>query len=308
MEYPLASFCIVAYNEEKYISKAIEAAFSQDYPNMEIIMSDDGSSDRTYEIMKEMASNYKGPHKIILNKNIPNLGPRENYNKSLYDLSHGEYIFIADGDDISRHDRVSICVELLEKHLDVMSMSVASKYIDEEDKEIPLGEWSKISKGKYSIYTLADYVSYDFYMFSGDSRVLRRKVIESFPKLQFSYSEDTFLFVRSLLLGNVIYLREPLVYYRQRQNSIMWKSRNTKKTKEDINRFDETSYKQLKADFDFAVKNNYITPTEMSFVECKIEQLASWLRPKRKTIWWRGVHRLSKYSYTLFNKILSSLE
>ena len=37
-------------------------------------MSDDGSSDRTYEIMKEMASNYKGPHKIILNKNIPNLG------------------------------------------------------------------------------------------------------------------------------------------------------------------------------------------------------------------------------------------
>ncbi len=307
-QYPLASFCMVAYNEEKFIAEAVKAAFAQDYPNMEIILSDDCSSDRTYEIMKEMAAAYKGPHKVILNRNNPNLGPRENFNKVLYELAHGEYLFIAAGDDISRKDRVSICVDLMEKHQEVMSMSVASKHIDEEGNEIPLGDWNRISTGQYSIYTLADYISYDFYLFSGDSRVLRRKVIEAFPPLQFSYAEDTMLFVRSFMLGNVAYLREPLVCYRQRQNSIMWKSRKKKKTKDDIRRFKETSYKQLKADFDLAVKNDYLTSAEAPFVEWKIEQLASWLRPKRKTIWWRCAHRLSKYSSALFNKILNYLE
>lgn len=307
-QYPLASFCMVAYNEEKFIVDAINAAFAQDYPNLEIIMSDDCSSDRTYEIMEEMAAAYNGPHKVILNRNNPNLGPRENFNKVLYELAHGEYLFIAAGDDISRIDRVSTCVDLMEKHPEVMSMSIASKHIDEVGNEIPLGNWNQISSGKYSIYTLADYISYEFYLFSGDSRVLRRKVIDAFPPLQFSYAEDTMLFVRSFLLGSVAYLREPLVSYRQRQNSIMWKSRKKKKTKDDIRRFKETSYKQLKADFDLAVKNDYLTSAEAPFVEWKIEQLASWLRPKRKTIWWRCAHRLSKYSSALFNKILTYLE
>ena len=83
---PLVSFCIVAYKAEKYIREAIEGAFSQDYPNLEIIMSDDCSPDKTFDIMKEMAAQYSGPHKIKLNQNKENAGPREHYNTVLYDL------------------------------------------------------------------------------------------------------------------------------------------------------------------------------------------------------------------------------
>lgn len=105
--YPLVSFCLVAYKEEKYIRDAIKGAFSQDYPNLEIILSDDGSPDRTYEIMQEMASEYKGPHKIILNQNKPNLESRDHYCKVLYELSKGEFVVLADGDDISLPQRCS---------------------------------------------------------------------------------------------------------------------------------------------------------------------------------------------------------
>ena len=48
-ERPLVSFCIVTYNQEKYIRAAIEGALKQTYSPMEIIISDDCSTDGTYK-------------------------------------------------------------------------------------------------------------------------------------------------------------------------------------------------------------------------------------------------------------------
>jgi glycosyltransferase involved in cell wall biosynthesis len=48
-QYPLVSLCIFTYNQEKYIREAVEGALSQDYPNLEIIISDDNSTDSTYD-------------------------------------------------------------------------------------------------------------------------------------------------------------------------------------------------------------------------------------------------------------------
>ena len=130
--YPLVSFCVIAYKEEKYIEQAIQAAFDQDYPNMEIILSDDGSPDNTFDIMKKMAANYTGPHKIILNKNTPNLGPRDHYCKVLYELSHGDIIVLADGDDISLPTRFEKQVNFLDEHPEYAVVSAPMIYFDEE--------------------------------------------------------------------------------------------------------------------------------------------------------------------------------
>ncbi|HUF60663.1 MAG TPA: glycosyltransferase, partial [Verrucomicrobiales bacterium] len=54
-ERPLVSFLLLAYNQEQYIHEAVEGAFSQTYSPLEIILSDDCSTDRTFEIMREMA-------------------------------------------------------------------------------------------------------------------------------------------------------------------------------------------------------------------------------------------------------------
>jgi chlorobactene glucosyltransferase len=53
---PRVSIIIAALNEEKYISKCLESLLAQDYPNLEIISIDDGSTDSTFEIMKAIAS------------------------------------------------------------------------------------------------------------------------------------------------------------------------------------------------------------------------------------------------------------
>ena len=51
-ERPLVTFALFAYNQEKYIREAVEGAFSQTYQRMEIILSDDCSTDSTFDILK----------------------------------------------------------------------------------------------------------------------------------------------------------------------------------------------------------------------------------------------------------------
>jgi len=71
---PLVTFALFAYDQERYIREALEGAFAQSYQPLEILLSDDCSTDRTFDIMREMAAAYAGPHRIRLYRNPTNLG------------------------------------------------------------------------------------------------------------------------------------------------------------------------------------------------------------------------------------------
>lgn len=101
---PLITFAVVAYNQERYIREAVEAAFAQTYSPLEIILSDDCSPDGTFEIMKTMAGSYRGPHRVVLNRNPVNLGICPHIN-AVMKLAQGELIVPAAGDDISLPQR-----------------------------------------------------------------------------------------------------------------------------------------------------------------------------------------------------------
>ena len=64
MDRPKASIIIPTYNQDKYIVRAIQSALSQDYPNLEVIISDDNSGDGTKEVVEE----------YLLHRKIPELG------------------------------------------------------------------------------------------------------------------------------------------------------------------------------------------------------------------------------------------
>lgn len=92
---PKVSIMIPTYNQEAYISQAIESALMQDYNNIEIIISDDCSTDRTGEIVKR----YLSDHRVKYYRNSTNLGRVKNYHHTLYDLTSGEWVINLDGDD-----------------------------------------------------------------------------------------------------------------------------------------------------------------------------------------------------------------
>lgn len=108
-ERPLVTFALFAYNQEKYIREAIEGAFSQTYEPLEIILSDDCSTDRTFEIMQEMASSYAGEHEIVVRRNGKNVGTIDHVIKVARQCK-GKVLIVAAGDDISYSQRVELLV------------------------------------------------------------------------------------------------------------------------------------------------------------------------------------------------------
>ncbi len=109
-ERPLVTFALFAYNQEKYILEAIESVLAQTYQPLEIILSDDCSSDRTPEIMEEKARAYRGPHRVIVRKGTRNVGTLSHL-LSAARISQGEIFIVAAGDDISLPERTSTIVE-----------------------------------------------------------------------------------------------------------------------------------------------------------------------------------------------------
>jgi len=107
MSRPLLTFLVAAYNQEQYIREAVEGAFRQTYSPLEIIISDDCSTDRTFAIASEMAAAYRGPHKILLNRNPTNLGISAHANR-IMELTHGELVVASAGDDVSLPERTEV--------------------------------------------------------------------------------------------------------------------------------------------------------------------------------------------------------
>ena len=71
---PKLSYVLLSHNREQYIRTAVESAFAQDYEGeLEYIFSDDCSTDRTYEILKECVDAYKGPRRVVLTQTPRNL-------------------------------------------------------------------------------------------------------------------------------------------------------------------------------------------------------------------------------------------
>ncbi|MEG4301388.1 glycosyltransferase, partial [Microcoleus sp. D3_18a_C4] len=93
---PLVSICIPTYNGEAFIGEAIQSALAQTYPNIELIISDDGSTDRTIAIAQSFQSQTSVDFRIILHRNY---GLSQNWNFCI-SQAKGQYIKFLFQDDL----------------------------------------------------------------------------------------------------------------------------------------------------------------------------------------------------------------
>ena len=106
---PFVSFCMTSYNQREYALIALKAALVQDYPNMEIIVADDASTDGSAKVLQKCAAE-SGRDNVHIMTAESNLGRTKNFER-LFLAAKGELIISADGDDISEPNRVSRIVE-----------------------------------------------------------------------------------------------------------------------------------------------------------------------------------------------------
>jgi len=213
---PLVTFALFAYNQEKFIREAIEGAFSQTYDPLEIILSDDGSSDRTFEIMQEMAAAYKGPHRIIARRNDWNVGTAQHV-YSVFRLSQGSLFVVAAGDDISLPARVDTLVKAwvdIGKPCAIVH-SARTMFFGKQDNPIRT-DGAKVSKDG----VIKDYLKGEGVPATAPTCAYTRQIFENFPPLSGgSIIEDMPLFFRGMLMAEFIAVNVPLVMQRMHENN-----------------------------------------------------------------------------------------
>ncbi|MEG3897424.1 MULTISPECIES: glycosyltransferase [unclassified Microcoleus] len=112
---PLVSICIPTYNGEAFIEEAIKSAIAQTYPNIELIVSDDGSTDRTIAIAQSFQSQTSADFRIILHRNY---GLSQNWNFCI-SQAKGEYIKFLFQDDLLEPECIKKMVALAQQNPEI---------------------------------------------------------------------------------------------------------------------------------------------------------------------------------------------
>lgn len=214
---PRVTFALFAYNQEAYVREAVEAALAQDYPNLEVILSDDSSTDRTWQVIRECAESYRGPHTIVLNRNECNLGIIPHVRK-IASLGTGRYFVMAAGDDVSFPQRTSRCMQAFRR--------VPSAYACfSEVSRIDAG--GAAMEGEPRIWQNGRAVTLDAIVGNaggvgiGASYTYRMECFDwPWPLPDGLVSEDKLLPLRAALLGEVLHIDAKLVKYRVTGSSV----------------------------------------------------------------------------------------
>ncbi len=131
---PLVSILIPLYNSEKYFPETIESLLAQTYKNIEIIVVDDGSIDKSLEIARK----YEQSHKHIKVYVQENNGAQVARNKA-FELSSGDYIQYFDADDIMHPDKISSQMKILKQHgfkVDIVATGTSMAFFDSIEKAV----------------------------------------------------------------------------------------------------------------------------------------------------------------------------
>jgi glycosyltransferase involved in cell wall biosynthesis len=209
---PLVTMLLICFNQENTIDAAIDGALVQDYPNLEIVISDDASSDSTYARINTKLQDYAGPHTIKVQRNPQNLGIGGNLDKAVRQ-SHGALIFIAAGDDVSLPRRVSTVVQYwLDKDQKPDLIAAYLNDIDTADR----------CHGVIQVSDLSIYCSLEDWSRRGPPHVIgaaqawTRRLFDRFGGIPSGVvGEDMVMAFRAIASGNAVTLPIALVNYRR---------------------------------------------------------------------------------------------
>tara|TARA_R110000850_G_scaffold102658_1_gene212013 strand:- start:5331 stop:6224 length:894 start_codon:yes stop_codon:yes gene_type:complete len=127
----LVSVLLPAFNRADYIRETVESVLLQDYPQVELIVVDDGSSDGTYEILLEYQR--EGKLKLLTHPGRANRGQSAALNLGLEHVS-GEFIAILDSDDVFLPGKLHAQVDYLKAHPEVGLVYGMGEAVDAEGR------------------------------------------------------------------------------------------------------------------------------------------------------------------------------
>lgn len=201
------SIIFPVYNVEKYIKKSLESIVNQSFKNFECLIIDDGSSDNSINIAKQIInddSRFK-----IYSKSNGGLSDARNYGIA---KASGEYLFFVDSDDYIDLKTLELIDKNLTEDIDILSFNIINDYGDHYEDLI------------FSSSYLSDFKSDPSIIMKGHSannRVIKRSFLGSLRFPIGMYYEDLAFIPKLIIKANKVkHLNEKLYYYVQREGSI----------------------------------------------------------------------------------------
>ena len=212
------SVALCSYNGEKYIHQQIDSILSQTHRPSEIVVCDDGSTDRTPEILVEYQKQY--PEIFRIHFNEINLRSVKNFEKAIF-LCSKDIIFLSDQDDIWAENKAEKIVYFLDNHAEIDAVATNGFCIDENGTV----------HEKYSLWDAPVFLrekgkNIDYFeiilhcnIATGASMAFRAALkpeIMPFPVLK-DYHHDEWIAVNTARKGRFAFLNDKLFYYRTHQ-------------------------------------------------------------------------------------------
>ena len=137
---PLVSVIVPNYNHSKYLDGRIKSILNQTFPDFELILLDDASTDNSIEILYKYKNNPHVTHFVINDKNSGYVFRQ--WEKGI-SLAKGKYIWIAESDDLAEPEFLEKTVNLLECHQEANLCFCGSYQIDEDGKNSTIYDFDK---------------------------------------------------------------------------------------------------------------------------------------------------------------------
>ena len=202
------------YNGEKYLKTQIDSILSQEGCQIRLVVRDDGSKDRTLDVLEEYAS--KGKLEYYQGKNA---GPARSFMELIKKAPDGQFYAFADQDDKWMQDKMVCGIKNLKgKEKPAVYASNMSMVDDDLNLIESVGLPEKVYTDFTSVMTSSGKLYGCTMMFNGEMV----KFIRSHPDPKYLIMHDLWLCMIAALFDNLYYDAEPHMYYRQHRESVTY--------------------------------------------------------------------------------------
>lgn len=204
---PKISLILNSYNPCHYLQPAIESVLQQTYPDFELLIWDDGSSDDSLDIARSQAAQDERVRVIA----APHRGRGEAL-KAAISATTGDYLGWIDRDDILRPNALERTAAILNENPQIGMVYSDYLDIDSQGNSLGLGYRCRIPYSRDRLLT--DFITFHF-------RLIRRDIYNQAGGIDpaFEYAEDYDLCLRISELTEIYHLREPLYHYRHHSDN-----------------------------------------------------------------------------------------
>ena len=215
------SVVVCTYNGEKYLRAQLQSILNQARPADEIIISDDGSTDSTLQIVAEFSSSDGGPQPTVwsVETRTKPLGVSGNFASALR-KAHGEFIALADQDDVWESDRLEKGLAHLRDgallvHSDATLIDASGRPTGTLMSALRLSssERTNLLGGRAMTALLRRNVV------TGATTMIRSSLLEQALPIPEGWVHDEWLALVAAVQGGVVFHQDPLIRYRQHGNN-----------------------------------------------------------------------------------------